>query len=277
MLRINQIIGHWKGFLGFWTGLYQKRKIIFQMALEDFHKQYTGSFLGIVWAFIQPLIFVMTLWFVFAIGLRQTRGQEPVPFVIWLMTGMFFWFFFSEILQTGAGVIREKSYLVKNVRFQVSMLPVIKILSALLVHFVFIVMLAVLLVLHGIPPRLHWLQTGYYLFAAVLLSLGTCWITSSLNVFVKDIRHITQILMRVGFWFTPIFWKVDHLPGPLKTIVKLNPAFYLVQGYRDSLIYETWFWDKPVLTLYFWVLTGVVFFFGAVIFRRLSPHFADVL
>ncbi len=247
------------------------------MAKEDFHKQYTGSFLGIVWAFIQPLMFVMTLWFVFAIGLRQSRGEEPVPFVIWLMTGMFFWFFFSEILQTGAGVIREKSYLVKNVRFQVSMLPVIKIISALMVHLVFVLLLAVLLILYGHPPDLQWLQTVYYLFAAIILSLGISWITSSLNVFVKDIHHLTQILMRIGFWFTPIFWKADHLPGALKTIVKLNPAFYLVQGYRDSLIYQTWFWEKPVLTVYFWSLTFLVFFAGAVIFKRLSPHFADVL
>jgi lipopolysaccharide transport system permease protein/teichoic acid transport system permease protein len=266
-----------KGFLDFWTKLYLKRKIIFQMALEDFHKQYTGSFLGIIWAFIQPLVFVLTLWFVFAIGLRQARGQEPVPFVIWLMTGMFFWFFFSEILQTGAGVIREKSYLVKNVRFEVSMLPVIKILSALLVHLVFVILLAVLLIFNGISPQLHWLQTGYYLLAAIMLSLGTCWITAALNVFVKDIRHLTQIIIRIGFWFTPIFWKADHLPGPLKTIVKLNPAFYLIQGYRDSLIYKTWFWERPALTLYFWMFTFIILFLGAVIFRRLSPHFADVL
>jgi ABC-type polysaccharide/polyol phosphate export permease len=52
---------------------------------------------------------------------------------------------------------------------------------------------------------------------------------------------------------------------------------YLVTGYRDSLLYKNWFWERPYLTLYFWGLTLVIFALGSILFRRLKPHFADVI
>ncbi len=264
-------------FIELWKSLYRNRQIILEMARRDFRSQSMGSFLGIFWAFVQPLVFILALWFVFAVGFRQGRGSEPVPFVLWLMNGMFIWFFFAGCISSSPGVIEQNAHLVKRIRFQVSILPIVKILSALMIHAIFVIFLFVLFAAYGSWPNLYWLQIFYYMFATIVLALGMSWITSSLNVFVKDISSVVQILVRIGFWFTPVFWKVDKVPQSYQVLIKLNPAVYLVQGYRDSLIYEIPFWQHPLLTIYFWTVTLVIFAAGMIIFRRLRPHFADVL
>lgn len=103
---------------------------------------------------------------------------------------------------------------------------------------------------------------------------------SSCSVF-RDLTQIISIVLQVGVWFTPIMWNIDNpafnIPGVIRKILMLNPMYYIVGGYRDSLVNKVWFWQRPTLTLYFWCFTGLTFAFGVFIFKRLKVHFADVL
>jgi lipopolysaccharide transport system permease protein/teichoic acid transport system permease protein len=110
-----------------------------------------------------------------------------------------------------------------------------------------------------------------------ILSLGLGWIVSSLNVFIRDVGQIVGVLLQIGFWATPIFWDIDIMPLKIQTIFKLNPVFYLVQGYRESFIYFSPFWRHPYQTLYFWIVAAFIFTGGAWLFKKLKPQFADVL
>ena len=96
-------------------------------------------------------------------------------------------------------------------------------------------------------------------------------------LFFRDLEQIIQIIVRVGFWLTPIFWKVESIPHKYRFIFQANPVHYLITGYRDSLLYKVWFWERPYLTIYFWSLTLLIFALGSILFRRLKPHFADVI
>ncbi|MBR1451319.1 MAG: ABC transporter permease, partial [Lachnospiraceae bacterium] len=89
--------------------------------------------------------------------------------------------------------------------------------------------------------------------------------------------QIISIALQVGIWATPILWNITTLSPRLRIIFKLNPMNYIVEGYRDSLIDKIWFWENFYSTAYFWILTMCVFAFGAIIFKRLKIHFADVL
>ena len=105
------------------------------------------------------------------------------------------------------------------------------------------------------------------------MSYATC----SVMVFFRDLGQIINIVLQVGIWATPILWNIDTLNPRWHWVFKLNPMFYIVQGYRQSLIDKKWFFESPGLTAYFWLLTIIIFIFGAHIFRRLKVHFADVL
>ena len=130
---------------------------------------------------------------------------------------------------------------------------------------------------YGYSPTIYWLQIIYYLFCTVFLVLGISWLTSSVVVFFRDMGNIVSMVVQFGFWLTPIFWSFKIVPEKYHSIIQYNPVYYIVEGYRDSLIYNTWFWEKTALTLQFWVIALLFFFGGAVVFRKLRPHFADVL
>ena len=126
-------------------------------------------------------------------------------------------------------------------------------------------------------PTIYWFQIVYYLFCTVFLILGISWFTSSVVVFFRDLGQIIAMIVQFGFWLTPIFWSIKIIPEKYHSIIQYNPIHYIVEGYRDSLIYNIWFWEKPDLTMNFWVIALFLFFTGAIVFRKLRPHFADVL
>ena len=207
------------------------------------------------------------------------KSGISVPYVLWLIAGLVPWFFFSEALSSGTNALVEYSYLVKKVVFKISILPIVKVVSALFVHIFFIVFMLVLYSCYGFLPDLYTLQIVYYSFAMFVLVIALTYATCAIVVFFKDLSQIINIILQVGVWMTPIMWNIDtmELSPILLTIFKLNPMYYIVAGYRDALINKVWFWERPEITMYFWLLTIVILGLGAVIFKRLKVHFADVL
>ncbi|MDO5539777.1 MAG: ABC transporter permease [Eubacteriales bacterium] len=256
---------------------YQNRKMILSLAKNDFKTKYAGSYLGIIWAFIQPLVTILVYWFVFS-NLRDGAERE-VPFVLWLVAGLVPWFFFQEGLNSGTNSLIEYSYLVKKVVFNINVLPVVKLISALFVHLVFIGICLLLYIVMGHMPGIEVIQIIYYSMAMFILVLGISYMTSAIVIFFRDLSQFINICLQVGVWMTPIMWNFEdfRLSGLLVFILKLNPMFYIVEGYRDALINGKWFWERPALTLYFWAFTIIMFILGTRVFKKLKIHFADVL
>ncbi len=238
--------------------------------------KYLGSHLGIVWAFVQPAANIAVLWFVARKALNLTP-VEGFPFILWLIAGMIPWYFFMDCVNNATHSVVGNSHLVKKVVFRVGTLPLIKICSALAIHLVFIAVFAVVLALQGYPPSWHALQVFYYLAASIVLILGIAWLTSSIIVFVRDIGPLIGLGIQLLFWITPIFWSLKDLPPRLRFLLRLNPLYYIVEGYREAFIYKVWFWRDGALSLYYWGVAAAVLVIGALVFRRLRPHFADVL
>ena len=258
------------------TDIFINRKLLWQMTKRDFKQRYLGSYLGILWAFIQPTITVLIFWFVFQVGFKSMPVAN-FPFILWLVCGMFPWFFISESILSASNSIIESSFLVKKIVFRVELLPIVKIMSALVVHIFFVAVLFLMFAIYGYSVSIYNLQIIYYFFAMICFTLGISWLTSSLTVFLRDVGQFAAMILQFGFWATPIFWNLNMIPERFQFILKLNPAYYLVEGYRQSFIYHEWFWQHERLTIYFWILTAIVMFVGAWSFKKLRPHFADVL
>lgn len=260
--------------------LWQNRTLILNLAKNDFKTKYAGSYLGIFWAFVQPIVTVLVYWFVFQVGLRSGE-MNNIPFVLWLVAGLVPWFFFQDTLNGGTNALIEYSYLVKKVVFKISILPIVKAISALFVHLFFVAFTLILYTCYGYFPDLYVLQVVYYTFALFIFTLGICYATCAIVVFFRDLTQIINIVLQVGVWMTPIMWNIDvmgaGMPRILVLILKANPLYYIINGYRDALINKIWVWERFGLTMYFWALTAVLFLLGAVIFKRLKVHFADIL
>lgn len=260
----------------FFSAFATQKHLIWNLVKSDFRSRYLGSTLGVLWAFIMPLANLGIMWFAFEFGFKSSPKQG-IPFILWLVTGMFPWTFFSDSVQSAANSIIEKSFLVKKVVFKVELLPLIKIFAAGIPFIFLTFIMLTLFVVYGFTPDIHWIQIIYYIACTVFLVLCISSLTSAVVVFYRDLGQFISMGLQFGFWGTPIFWSPEQLPEKLKIINFLNPVSYIVTGFRDSLVDKIWFWDKPSQSLYFWVLTILVGLFGQYLFSRLRPHFADVL
>lgn len=258
-------------------------KLLGKLAKDDFKKKFAGSYLGVIWAFVQPVITVLVYWFVFekALGAGSQIGKDGItaPFVLWLIAGLVPWFFFSDALSSGTNTLIDYDYLVKKVVFKIDILPLVKVISASFVHLFFVCFAILLYACYGYFPDLYVLQVIYYTFCMAVLVCGLIYITSPIVVFFRDLSQIVGICLQVGIWITPIMWNYEaiHFSPVVMKLLKLNPMFYIVQGYRDAFINKTGFWEHPGLTCYFWIFTLVMLLIGKRVFCRLKPHFADVL
>lgn len=256
--------------------IYKNRNLVFSLAIKDFKAKYLGNYLGITWAFIQPTFMILIYWFVFQVGFKSTP-VENFPFVLWLISGLIPWFFFSDAVTSAMNSIVENSYLVKKVVFKVSVLPLVKIIGSLFIHLFFILVLFLLFYCYGYKPNVYHLQIFYYLFCTVALVLSISWITSALVIFIKDFGQLVSMLLQIFYWMTPIFWSFNYVPLKYQILFKFNPLFYIIEGYRDSMIYHIGFWHHIHQTIYFWLVVFILSSLGLLLYKKLKPHFADVL
>ena len=106
---------------------------------------------------------------------------------------------------------------------------------------------------------------------------GLSWLISALSVFMKDFAQIIGIILQLGYFAIPIFWTEDMMAPAVLMVLKLNPIYYIVQGYRDCMSGNTFFWQYPWLTVYFWTFSIIVFLAGITLFEKAKKHFADLL
>jgi ABC-type polysaccharide/polyol phosphate export permease len=270
------LIGVLQGLLNFLRTVLEQRRLILALSIRNFKSSFLGSALGITWVIIEPLIYVFLLWFFFTKAMK-VPPPENVEFVPWLMTAMAIWNFFSLTFSTSVTTFKNYSYLLKRPQFDISILPIVNILSSIYVHVIFLLLLIIVLLAGNIKPSFFWLQSIYYLFATCILLLGLSWITASISLFLKDVGNIVSVLVQIGFWISPIFWSLNSFPPKFRFLLELNPLSYILEGYRKSFLFHEPIWLDLSGAVYFWSITIVILFFGAITFKKLRPHFGDVI
>ena len=261
--------------------LWQNRHLIWKLARNDFKKRYAGSYLGAVWAMVQPVVTVIMYYIVFDVimgaGDQAGARETSIPYVLFLTAGLVPWFYFSEALNNGTQALIEYSYLVKKVVFKISILPIIKVIAATFIHAFFVIVMLIIAAIYGFYPTVYTIQILYYSLCTFIFVLALCYSTCAIMVFFKDISQIISILLQIGMWATPILWNIAAFDLKVQTYIKINPLVYIVEGYRSSICEKQWFFEDFYSTMYFWIFTVVLFGIGCLIFKRLKPHFADVL
>lgn len=255
----------------------RNKEIVWSLAVNDFSTKYAGSLFGVFWAFVQPIVTIVIYACVFQYGLKSQSPVPEVSYIFWFASGMIPWFFLSDGIRAVTNVMIEYSYLVKKVVFEIELLPVIKILATLFIHLVFICLLFLIAFVNGETVSIHVIQVLYYMFCCVVFVYAIGKITSSLILFFRDLGQIVNIVLDIGLWATPIIWSNTIVPEKMQWIIKINPVFYIVNGYRDSFVNHVWFYEDIGLTIYFWLITIIFLLIGNTIYKKMKPQFADVL
>ena len=252
------------------------RYMIRVMAIREIRSRYVGSIIGLFWSVIHPLMMVIIYWFVFSLGFK-VKPTGNFPFVVWFFCAFVPWSTFSEMLATTTNSVVTHGTLIKRTLFPSEILPFIYLVSSGISHLIMLVILVVMLAFNGIPFSWYNFQFLYYWAALIVLMLGLGWLFSGINVFLRDTHQLVGVLLQMWFWGTPIFWTLGMLPEKMHFFLKLNPMFYIVQGYRDSFLYHRPLWDNLKMGLYFWAVCLPILVIGGIVFRKLKTDFADVL
>ena len=251
---------------------------VIPFAKSDFRKRYAGTRLGVTWAYIQILSMVIVYWLVFQYGLKTSMVQN-VPFLPWFISGYMPWMLFSECIMTCMGCMMEYNYIVKKVMFNVDIIPASKIAVSCFVHSFFLIVVLFVASLHGYQPNFYWLQLIYYVIALLALAIPLGYLMCTVSVFFKDFGQIVSIILNIMMWATPILWDyhvviTDKVAFILKII---NPMFYIICGFRESILFSIGLVDHLKQGIYFWFVVLILWKVCFSVYRRLLPQIADVM
>jgi len=252
------------------------RVAILSLAGRSFKTRFVGTGGGAIWSILLPLATVFSYWMVFSLGFKA-KGPNNIPFDVYFMTAFLPWSFFTDSLNAATNSLVNNRHLVKKMVFPTETLPLVEILSSTVGHLILTVFTVGLLLLHGTAPGWGALQLVYGYLCAVALASGLGWLLSAINVFHRDVGQSLSVLLSFWFWATPIVWSVDMLPDNWRPLINWNPVYHVVESYRDALLYDRPVWHDFSQLSVFWGMTLVIGLFGAYVFRRLKPEFADVI
>src|SRR5487761_840239 len=216
-----------------------------------------------------------TLLLLTAADLRQ-RYIGSAGGAIWFVAGLVPWLLFSESVTNSISAISRNAHLVKSIVFPTETLPLVQLAAASAVHVILLVpILVAAAFLGGLAPQL--VQLPYYLVATLAFALGLAWLLAALNPFLRDVAPAMTVILNLWFWLTPIAWPETILAPEIQRWMWLNPLYYLVRGYRDSIFGGAWLWQEPWALISFWIICLAMLAIGAIAFRRLKPAFAEVV
>jgi len=259
------------------TSIWRNRGLIRTMVRRDILGRYRGSFGGVFWTVINPLLLMLLYFFVFGIVLQARFGadQSRSGFALYFLAGMLPWLPFNEAVGRSASVLLEHRNFIKKLVFAVETLPVNLVVSGLVSEcFAILLFCGFLAAARGsVPLTIVWLPL--LLVPQILFTAGVSWFLAALGVFVRDLAQILGFLLTLWFFLTPICYPEASLPHQFLPLFSKNPIYVLVRGYRAIFLENRAPDFGPLWKL--WIVAVVVFVIGHAWFYKLRKSFADII
>ena len=260
-----------------WQLIRQNRRLMYSLVRRDILGRYRGSFGGWFWTILNPLLLMLTYFFVFGLVLKARFGADPSPasFALFFLAGMLPWLAVSEALGRAPVNMLEHRVFIKKLLFPVEILPVNLTLAGLVSEAfgLGIFLLGLLAIRHTVPVALLWLPL--LIVPQILFTSGLCWLLAATGVFLRDLAQINGFLLTIWFFLTPICYSEAAMPPEARWLLTKNPVYVLVEGYRNILLlnrHPDW---GPLWKL--WLAALLVFLAGHAFFHKLRKQFADVI
>jgi len=261
------------------NNLLSYRDLILQFTIREIQGRYKGTYLGIIWAFIQPLLLLVVYTFVFTVVFKAKWGvianESRAEYALTIFCGMVIYGIFSECVARAPSLILANPNYVKKVIFPLEILP-LSVLGLSLFNGaigLLIYQIGALLLLFRIPLSL--LYVPLILLPLVMLSLGLSWFLSALGVFIRDIGQTINIIITVLFFMSPIFYPLSRVPEQFHIVMRLNPLTNIIEDAHRTIIWgqpPDWLWWGITL-----IISYLVMQMGYVWFMKSKRAFADVI
>lgn len=251
--------------------LYNYRELLSTNIKKEIRGKYKGSWLGVLWTFLNPLLMLLVYSLVFPYILRI-----KVPnYTIFMMVALVPWNFFTTAVQTGTGSVVANGDILKKVYFPREIIPISITTSSVINFLITCVIMFVFILFSGVGFSKYLIFFPLIVLIEYLLTLGFAFILSAITVFIRDVDHFVSIILMLAFYVTPIIYKPDMLPAKFQWAIKLNPMAQIINAFRDILYYH----QMPNLTSLgiLSVISLLFVIFGYLIFKKLEKKFVEEL
>jgi ABC-type polysaccharide/polyol phosphate export permease len=246
-------------------------RITKELVIAEFKLRYQNTFLGYFWTLIKPLLLFGVIYLVFSVFMRY-----PVEnYAIYLLLDVLIWNFFSEATLIGMDTFLNKRELVTKIYFSRAALIFASTISSVITLLLNMVIFFIFLLLSGVTPGWEALFFIIYLVEMYLIATGVTFILASLYIHFRDLKHIWEIALQIGFWLTPIIYPVTIVPFKYHNLIFLNPWARIIEYARDIFIRH----NIPSLYLNIILAVGTIVLFvaGYAIFKSQEAKIAEKL
>jgi lipopolysaccharide transport system permease protein len=253
------------------------QNLVWNFIKRDISSKYVGSLLGLYWSVINPIITLIVYIIVFGVFLKvRLPGDSNIwDFALYFAAGFLPWIVFNDSVMRASRSIIDNKHYIKKVPFPSEIFPVYVTLSEFVNLFIgLIIYLVFFLILKGLPT-IYLIVLPLALFLQLLLTLSFAFILSSGAVYFRDIPQILGAVFMIWFWATPIAYTLNLIPQDFHWLVKLNPAYYMLEIYRDALFYG----KIPELDILipFLIFTTILFTISLLVFQKTKCGFGELL
>jgi len=239
------------------------------LVISDLRVKYQSSVLGFFWSLLNPLLMLVVLYVVFGV----LGGRSDPGFILYLLTGIVIWRVFSNGTTASIRGIYGKPGLVKKIYIPRQILIFSMVVSSFISSLLEFIILFAFIIIFSVPFSVNILMFPVITFIYFGLIYGVGLVLGSLFVFYRDVEQIWGVLMQIGFFFVPIFYKVTSIPPDYQILYLLNPISAIMVMYRDIILYAVF---PPFKLLGYTIIAGIlILIIGIYIFRRLEPRFAE--
>ncbi|RLQ86676.1 ABC transporter permease [Planomicrobium sp. Y74] len=252
--------------------------LVRRLSIYELRSLTSGNYLGMAWEIINPAIQITIYWFVFGFGIRQREPIGDIPYLQWMLAGILVWFFITQAVMKGSKSIYSKIKMLAKMNFPMSVIPGYVIFAQFYPHLIILGLGMIFLQFIGYPVSIYYIQLPLYMLGLLAFLFSLVLITSTLTTIVRDVQMLLQSIMRMLLYLSPILWPPTLLPETWQPYMKLNPFYYIIEGYRYSLLGEGWYFlENPVYTAYFAGVILLTFFIGSYLHVKFRNQFIDFL
>ena len=253
------------------NNLYSYRQLLKSNVKKDIRGKYKGSFLGVLWSFINPLLVTLVYAIVFPFILRNTENN----YVTFLVIGILPWTFFTTVISQGTHCILGNAGIIKKVYFPREILPISIATSGLVNFLISCIIIFLFLLFSGIGFSIQILWLPLIIITQYILTLSLIMFTSAINVYIRDLEYIVAFIINMLFYMTPVLYRAGTFAQSnfMSLIFKLNPMATIITCYRDVLFYQSLPHIKSLLVVLLFSL--LLLYFGYCFFKRLERGFAE--
>lgn len=249
--------------------LYNYRELLKSNVKKEIRGKYKGSFLGILWSFVNPLLMVLVYAIVFPFIMRVSEDN----YLIFLITAIIPWNFFTTVIAQGTSTIIQNGNIIKKVYFPREILPISVVISGLVNFFISCIIIILFLIFSGIGLSTYILLLPVIAIIQFLLLLGLVFILCSINVYIRDVEYITNFFVSMAFYITPVLYSISMFPERFRWILELNPMAHIINAYRDIFYYQQM---PEVFKLgLVGISSFIITIIGYLIFRKMQRGFAE--